>query len=94
MKIIDYIGTGKDNAITRRSLCILTGLSDRKVRRLIEDARHDGNIIINDQTGGGYYPPSSVDEIERQYRQNDHRAKSILHYQKPLRKALKEAGRL
>ena len=94
MKIIDYIGTGKDNAITRASLRALTGLSDRKVRELIEQAKHDGNIVVNEQKGDGYFIASCIEDIERQYWQNDHRAKSILHYQKPLRKALKEAGRL
>jgi len=94
MNIIDYIGTGKQNAVTRSALCAITGLSDRAVRQAIEDAWHDGQIIINEQRGGGYYRPSCIEDIERQFNQNKHRALSILHYQKPLRHALKAAGRL
>lgn len=94
MQFIDFIGCGKENAVTRRSLCRLTGLSDRAVRETIEQARHEGYIILNDQDGTGYYMTADIDAIERQYRQNQSRALSILHYQKPLRRALKEAGRL
>jgi biotin operon repressor len=94
MQIIDYIGCGKENAIDRNALTRLTGLSDRAVREAIEQARHDGNIIINNQDGRGYYITANIDEIERQYRQNERRAKSILHEQKPLRHALRAAGRL
>ena len=94
MNIVDYIGCGKPNAITRQSLCRLTGLPDRAVRQAIENAKHDGYIIVNDQDGAGYYMTADIDEIYRQYRQNERRAKSILHYQKPLRQALRAAGRL
>lgn len=94
MNIVDYIGCGKTNAITRQTLSRLTGLPDRAVRQAIENARHDGYIILNDQDGRGYYITANIDDIERQYRQNERRAKSILHYQKPLRQALKAAGRL
>jgi hypothetical protein len=91
MNIINNIGTGKENAITRTALCAITGLSDRAVRQAIEDARHDGQIIINEQRGGGYYRPSCIEDIERQFKQNEHRALSILHYQKFLRRAIKAA---
>ena len=92
--ISNYIGYGAENAITRAELCGRTGWNDRKVRQAIEDARHDGEIIINRQDGKGYYKPVLITDIEKQYAQNERRAKSILNYQKHLRKALKDAGRL
>jgi len=94
LNIVDFIGCGKPNAVTRKTLCQITGLSDRAVRQEVENARHRGNIILNNQSGIGYYMTADIDEIERQYHTNDRRAKSILHYQKPLRQALKAAGRL
>lgn len=93
-RISDYIGFGAENAVTRAELCRRMGLSDRRVRQAIEDARHDGEIIINRQDGKGYYKPVLITDIEKQYAQNERRAKSILNYQKHLRKALKDAGRL
>ncbi|MGN1058691.1 MAG: helix-turn-helix domain-containing protein [Candidatus Avelusimicrobium sp.] len=92
--ISNYIGFGAENAVTRAELCRRTGWNDRRVRQAIEDARHDGEIIINRQDGKGYYKPVLITDIEKQYEQNERRAKSILNYQKHLRKALKDAGRL
>lgn len=88
-----YIPYGRENAVTRTQLMIRTGLPDRKVRREIEKARSEGNIIINAQTGEGYYRTDDLNEIERQYRQEKGRALSILRQLKPLRRALKSAGR-
>jgi DNA-binding transcriptional regulator LsrR (DeoR family) len=92
--ITDFIPEGKSNAITRNQLCNLTGLSDRKVRELIEQARSEGEIIINAQDGAGYFRTEDLNEIEKQYKRNDRRAKSILVQQKHLRKRLKTAGLL
>ncbi len=92
--ITDFIPEGKNNAITRNQLCNLTGLSDRKVRELIEQARSKGEIIINAQDGAGYFRTEDLNEIEKQYKRNDRRAKSILIQQKYLRKRLKTAGLL
>ena len=50
-----HIPYGKDKAVSREFLCMLFGISDRAVRRLVHDARDAGHIIINDQTGTGYY---------------------------------------
>lgn len=87
-----YIPTGKDRAVTREYLCRVTGLPDRAVREGIERARRAGNIIINDQSGAGYYKSEDIREIAKQYKQNERRALSILSYQKHLRRRLKEAG--
>lgn len=94
INVVEYIGFGTENAVTRAELCARTGLTDRQLRKAIEEARHAGEIIINKQDGKGYYKPVLIADIETQYRQNERRAKTILHYQKHLRKALKEAGRL
>jgi hypothetical protein len=93
MSIEEYIPFGRENAVTRQVLCALTGLSDRKVRKLIEDARREGCIICNDQDGAGYYQTADLDEIESQYRQQRSRALSILSQQKHMRRLLKAAGR-
>ena len=93
MGIETYIPFGRENAITRQELCSLTKLSDRKVREQIEQARREGNIIINKQDGRGYYRTNDPDEIACQYRQQRRRALSILAHQKHMRRLLKAAGR-
>ena len=93
MGIETYIPFGRENAITRKELCSLTKLSDRKLREQIEQARREGHIIINNQDGRGYYRTDDPDEIARQYRQQRRRAMSILAQQKHMRRLLKAAGR-
>ncbi len=103
MNVINLIPYGRENAIKRTELSELSGLRDRPMREEIEAARHSGYLVINDQSGAGYYLVDSsrndftaaeLDEMEHQFRLNERRAKSILHYQKPLRQILKSAGRL
>ena len=92
MGIETYIPFGRENAITRKELCSLTKLSDRKLREQIEQARREGHII-NNQDGRGYYRTNDPDEIACQYRQQRRRALSILAQQKHMRRLLKAAGR-
>lgn len=83
---------GKNNAISRRRLCMEMDMSDRKVRAIIEKARDEGCLIMNEQDGKGYYLPDSIEDIYRQYVQDKNRALSILKRQKHMRKILKEAN--
>lgn len=56
LNIVDYIPLGSENAVSRRELCLRTGLDDRTMRDDIEKAR--GHCAIcNDQDGRGYYIP-------------------------------------
>ena len=90
--IENHIPVGRENAITRTQLCVASGLSDRKAREEIEQARRSGVIIVNAQDGAGYFRTDDLEEIKRQYDQNEHRARSILVQQKFLRRRLKDAG--
>ncbi len=90
MNITDYIGVGKDNAVTRQQLCAVTGLPDRTVRKLIAQARTEGEVICNAQDGRGYYITDDVKELQHQYLANHSRAMSILQQQKHLRKRIDE----
>lgn len=75
MKIIDYIPVGHKNAVTRKQLVILTGLSDRKIRNMIQEECNREHPILNMQDGKGYFQPA-YDEMHlvRLYRaQENHR---------------------
>ena len=87
---------GHDRAISRRTLALAMGVSDRMTRRLIQQARADGALILNDQDGKGYYQvdESDKDALLRQYRQDTARAISILRRRKREREILKEMGAL
>ena len=92
MNIVDYIGIGRENAVTREQLCTMTGLPDRTVRKLIADARNNGEVIINAQDGAGYYITDDPIELKMQYRQNENRALNILRQQKHIRRKLASIG--
>ena len=90
MRITDFIGTGRENAVTRAELVARLNLPDRTIRNMIEAARKDGALILNDQTGAGYYISEDVGELKRQLRRNHNRAMSVLVQQKHLRRKIKE----
>ena len=98
MKITDYIPKGYENAISRKSLCIKTGLKDRVVRNLIEEARRD-TIIISNTDGSGYWiyhdnPTEQEKELLIKYvKQQESRAKSIFYALYPARMMMKGGGR-
>lgn len=93
MSILHYIPYGKDNAVSRAYLSAMLGVSDRKMRKMIEAERRNGAMILNAQDGNGYYISDDLDELERQYRQDTARAMAILTRRKAIRNKLKEAGR-
>ena len=91
MNITDFIGTGRENAVTRGELVAILNLPDRTIRRLIQEARDRGEIIINAQDGAGYYMSDDVGEMKRQLALNKSRALSVLRQQKYLRRKIREA---
>lgn len=90
--ITSYIPTNKESAVSREMLCQWTGLPDRAVRKQIEQARREGVMILS--FGNGYYISEDINELQKYYKQERHRAISILCRLKTLRKKLKEAGKL
>lgn len=91
MNIADFIGKGRENAVTRSELVTILNLPDRTIRRLIQEARDRGEIIINAQDGAGYYISDDIGEMKRQLAANKSRALSVLRQQKHLRRNIREA---
>ena len=75
--IADLLGTGRENAITRRELERLTNLDGRSVRLLIERERRSGTPILSD-CASGYFLPATDDERAACVRSLRHRAREIL----------------
>ena len=94
MEIINYIPEGYENAISRKDLCIITGMKDRDMRAAIEAARRK-TIIISSCDGSGYWlfpdnPTAHEMQMLRKYvQQQERRAKSIFYALKPARKKMK-----
>lgn len=94
MNITDYIPVGRENAVSRDTLCRLTGLCDRDNRELISIAQQS-KVILNDGLGQGYYRPrpEDVDAVARQRRRENARMKSMKKKDKPMQEFLRAAGR-
>lgn len=79
MNISDYIPFGKDNAISRKKLEKVTGLSDRDIREEIAMTRRN-TVILNLSNGQGYFQPIEGEEDElviKYYKQESSRLKRI-----------------
>lgn len=73
--IADLLGTGRENALTRRELERLTNLDGRSVRLLIERERREGVPILSGHNG--YFLPGSEAEKAACVRSLRHRAGEI-----------------
>lgn len=91
---VKLLRKGHGNARPIKELAEGLFLNERTVRELLEDARAHGFLVCNEQDGRGYYLAETMDEVERQYRRDYRRAMSLLVRLKPMRKILRQAGRL
>ena len=91
--LASVIPFGRRNAIPRKTLAEKLGISDRQMRKAVEDARNEGLIILCECNGRGYYQSSDLNEIHVQYIQDTNRAMAILNRRRPMRELLKAAGR-
>lgn len=84
---------GKGNAVSRKTLAALTGLSDRSVRGEIEKERRSGRLIYSHmEAGGGYYLPADEMEIREYYNAQTSRISSLILAREPFKRALQGDG--
>lgn len=92
--LLNLLGRGAENATRREDLSVLTGMSDREVRKILSDISVNGGVVIcNTQNGAGYFLPARKEEVVAQMLQDDHRAKRILakrRHQKALLKQMED----
>ena len=75
-RISDFIPYGLVNAVSMAELSARTGESKRTVRKLIHQARLDGELICstcNTDGATGYYYPLSPDEARPYFKQQQSR---------------------
>lgn len=72
--ILNFIPEGHANAVNREYLSSVTGLSDRKIRQLIEESCTREHPILNMQDGKGYFRPLPNEmHLVRLYRAQENR---------------------
>ena len=75
-RIADFLHPGAENAVSRRDLIALTGMSDRELRLQIEAERRQGCPILSDNVHG-YFLPGDQSERDRCVRSLRRRAREI-----------------
>lgn len=93
VKLANIIPFGRRNAISRLTLAEKMCMTDRQMRKAVEDARNEGLIILCECNGRGYYQSDDLNEIHCQYIQDTNRAMAILRRRNPMRALLQAAGR-
>lgn len=90
--ITEFIPIGHNNAIKRHDLMMLTGLTDRQLRREIMEARRE-TVILNMQDGKGYFIPAEDEmELSKEWLlQEENRIKRHAVSLYAVRKAVKDA---
>lgn len=92
--IYELLGDGFENKVTTPELMDRLGLSRREVIAQVQRERNkEGKIILSTKAdGGGYYRPSSVEEMQIFYRGMRKEALSRLHILTSVRRKIKEKG--
>lgn len=62
MKISDFIPTGEKNAISNRELAYRAGINERGVRKLVHEARIEGEPICSSDSG--YWLAENIAEVD------------------------------
>lgn len=85
--LIDYIPTGKENAVKCSELAKMFGCNVRKITRSINALRNKGVVICSDSNG--FYKPQNNEDIKSFVHQMNHRALEIQKAVKPAEDYLK-----
>ena len=91
---VGRLGRGHERAKPVKDLAGALHVNERTLRELLEQARADGFLICNDMDGKGYYLADTLEDVDRQYHRDYNRAMALLARLKPMRRMLREAGRL
>lgn len=86
--ICDNIAVGRENATSSKQLQQISGLSERELRKAIEQLRRSECVILSNSKG--YFFPENQAELRSFVKQEKSRALSILRTLKPAKKRLKE----
>ena len=86
--VFNALGVGKEKALSRSDLVMITQSSDRQVRAAIEALRHEKAILTLPNGNGYYLPPNTEEgrtEAVRWIAQQNKRIRSIREAQRGAR---------
>lgn len=86
--LLEAIPTGRENAIHQKVLAAKLGLKPERVKKLIQNARHDGHSICSGSEG--YWIAKNEDEMQRFLSSMKNQAIKRFETTKAMRESLKE----
>ena len=87
---LNTIPTKKEEAVHMATLAVWWGTTTRGVRKIVEELRNAGNIIITNEDG--YYVATDVDEVKEFYEKTRAKAIGTLRNAKLIRQYLVDNG--
>lgn len=87
---LNSIPTKKEEAVHMAALAIRWNTTTRGVRKIVEDLRNAGNIIITNEDG--YYVATDVEEVKEFYKKTRAKAIGTLKNASLIRKYLVDNG--
>ena len=90
MSLIEIIPVGKENAVTMNHLRQVTGLSDREIRKQIQEVNESGEHIICRECQKGYYLPRTKAEAEHYIRYSHSYLVTLARKDRAMRKAVEK----
>jgi len=76
--LLDSLKIGKENAVKTQDLMNHFNITERALRQQVADLREQGYPIITNLSTGGYYLPSTKEEVEEHEAQVRARALKML----------------
>lgn len=89
---LNTIPKRKEEAVHMANLAVRWGTTPRGVRKIVEELRNEGNIIITNEDG--YYVATDFDEVREFYAKTRAKAIGTLRNAKLIRKYLVDNGEL
>lgn len=89
MAMYNCIPIGRDKAVSKDILQLLTGLSERLVRQYCEDLTCNEYVVCNLQNGKGYFRPETADDYIAALKLTEKRANSLKRKAYGINSALK-----
>jgi len=74
-RLVNLLGKGSKHILKRNELSAWLGISDRRLRKMIEQCQLEGVPIIN--MSNGYYKAESIEEL-RQYIRRERKRSEVI----------------
>lgn len=92
--LYNLIPTGKANAISRRDLVAITGISERGIRRILEHIAYSKGVLPVCNLFHGYFKPETAEELKAFARINHAYLRKFAQKKRVIERAIDEMEKI